>query len=63
MIEAVWAFWVLGTNARPAIPALQQLLQSTNSITAQAAEWALNGVDTNAVPLMLRRPSNSLGPP
>jgi hypothetical protein len=50
---AVRAFWALGSNASPAIPALTKLMYSDNFIPPMNAIRALSGLVTNSFPALL----------
>lgn len=50
---ALDAFWVLGTNAAPAIPMLTRLMYSTDNIVAINAVNALSSLSTNSLPALL----------
>jgi len=53
VVTAQHAFWVLGTEAAPAIPGLTKLMYSTNLNIAINAVIALQGMNTNYLPALL----------
>jgi HEAT repeat protein len=57
-IEAICAFITLRDQAKPALPQLQTLMESTNSDIALHAMLASCGTGSNAIPLLLNGLTN-----
>ena len=58
--EAVLGFWALGEDAKPAIPALISLVDSTNNLDRLWALEALGAIGNAALPALLDVVTNSL---
>jgi hypothetical protein len=57
-IDAMKGFIVLGEQARPALPQLQALMDSTNRDVALFAMVACCGAGSNAVPILIKGLTN-----
>jgi len=55
-MAATWALYAMGTNAKPALPALAQMLLRTNNLICSAT--VLAGIGADAIPVLLTALTN-----